>query len=291
MRYPLFFIVLFVFLAAFKPKPAYQIFTGDKAKSIDFDKMMKGLKDADVVFFGENHNNSICHWLQLQVLKDLSDATEKKVIIGAEMFEADNQLILNEYLAGLIRENHLKHEAKVWDNYTTDYAPIVNFAKENKLSFIATNVPRRYANIVARNGIKGLDQLEDEAKQYIAPLPISVDYESPGYKEISEMMAGHMGGGRDGGKKMVDAQAIKDATMAYFISKNYSKGHFFYHINGSLHSKNKQGIISFLKQFNPDLNIATIIVVEQKNIDSLEEENKGLDDFVIAIPADMTKTY
>lgn len=291
MRYPLFFIVLFAFLFAFKPKPAYQIFTGEKAKSVDFDKMMKGLEHADVVFFGENHNNSICHWLKLQVLKDLSNATGKEVIIGAEMFEADNQLILNEYLAGLIREDHLKHEAKVWDNYNTDYAPIIDFAKENKLQVIATNVPRRYANIVARNGIEGLDQLEDDAKKYIAPLPISVDYELPGYKEISDMMAGHMGGGQDGGKKMVDAQAIKDATMAYFISKNYSSGHVFYHLNGSFHSKNKEGIISFFKQTNPPLNIVSIIVVDQENIDSLEEENKGLADFVIAIPADMTKTY
>ena len=288
----IFFLAGLIMLSlAFKPKPAYQIFTGEKAKTVDFDKMMKGLKDADVVFFGENHNNSVCHWLQLQVLKELGETTGKSIRIGAEMFESDNQLILNEYLAGLIKEDHLKKEAKVWDNYKTDYAPLVEFAKDNKLPFIATNIPRRYANIVARNGLEGLDQLEDEAKKYIAPLPINVDYESAGYKEISDMMAGHMGGSKDGGKKMVNAQAIKDATMAHFISENWSAGKVFYHLNGSFHSKNKEGIISFLKQSNPDLNIVTITVVDQENIDELEEESLGLADFVIAIPADMTKTY
>ena len=291
MRQLLLLVGLFIFFMGFKPRPAYQIFTGEKAKSVDFDKMMKGIKDADIVFFGENHNNSICHWLQLQVLKELGDATGKQAMIGAEMFESDNQLILNEYLAGLIKEDHLKKEAKVWDNYETDYAPIVEFAKEYQLPFIATNVPRRYANIVARNGLDGLNRLEDEAKKYIAPLPIKVDYDLSSYKEIAEMMAGHMGGSKDGGKNMVDAQAIKDATMAHFIAENWEAGKVFYHLNGSFHSKNKEGIIAFLRQAKPDLNVMTITVVDQENLDKLEEENLGLADYVIAIPADMTKTY
>lgn len=291
MKYSLFFIFAVAFLVGFKQKPAYQIFTGEKAKSVDFDKMMKGLKDADVVFFGESHNSSICHWLQLQVVKGLPETTGKDLILGAEMFEADNQLILDEYLAGWIKEDHLRKEAKVWDNYKTDYAPIMDFAKENKYPFIATNVPRRYANIVSRKGLEGLDKLNDEAKKYIAPLPIDIDYELSSYKEIAKMMAGHMGGSKNGGNKMVSAQATKDATMAHFISENYESGKVFYHLNGSFHSKNKEGIISFLKRSNPDLNIITITVVDQENIEELEEENLELADFVIAIPADMTKTY
>jgi uncharacterized iron-regulated protein len=104
-------------------------------------------------FLVKIHNNSIGHWLQLQVLKELAEATGKTVIVGAEMFEADAQLVLDEYLQGLIKEDHSKKEGKVWDNYETDYAPIVEFAKENILPFIATNVPRRYANVVAQKWI------------------------------------------------------------------------------------------------------------------------------------------
>jgi len=291
MKYALVILFVLTILSSFKPKPAYQIFSGEKAKRIDFDKMMKGLKDADVVFFGEIHNNSICHWLQLQVLKNLKESTDKNVIIGAEIFEADNQLILNEYLSGLIKEDHLKADAKIWDNYSTDYAPIVNFAKEKQFKVIATSVPRRYANIVARNGFEGLDQLDDEAKKYIAPLPFEIDYELAGYKEIASMMSGHMGRSKYGGKKMVDAQAVKDATMAHFILENWSTGHVFYHLNGSFHSKNKEGIVYFLKTQKSELNIVTITVVDQNNIDELEEENVGLADFVIAIPSDMIKTF
>ncbi len=281
-------LILFLFFAfgAFKTKPAYQIFSGDKEKQIDFDRMMKGLEDADIVFFGEDHNNSICHWLELQVLKSLAETSGKDIIVGAEMFESDDQLILNEYLSGLIKEEHFTKEAKVWDNYKTDYAPMVQFANENHYPFIATNVPRRYANLVARNGLESLNQLDKEAKKYIAPLPISVDYNLSSYKEMNEMMAGHMGAGF-----MVDAQAIKDATMAYFIEENITKKSLLYHLNGSFHSKNKEGIVYYLHKSNPKLNIITIMVVDQDDIDELEEENKGLADFIIAIPSDMTKTY
>ena len=291
MKYFLIIIALFGLFTSFKPKPAYQIFTGEKSKSVDFDKMMKGLKEADVVFFGEIHNNSICHWLQLQVLKSLGESTGKKVIVGVEMFEADDQIVIDEYMSGLIKEKHLKKEAKIWDNYATDYAPIVDFAKKNKLPFIATNIPRRYANIVARGGFEGLDRIADEARKYMAPLPIEVDYELPGYKEISGMLAGHMGKNNDGGNKMIDAQAIKDATMAHFISINWEENHVFYHLNGSFHTRNREGIVYFLKKLQPDLNVRTISIVEQESIISLLEENKEVADFVIAIPSDMTRTF
>ena len=289
MKNILLLILLIFLVGAFKPKPAYQIFSSDKSKTIDFDKMMKGIKEADVVFFGESHNNSINHWLQLQVLKSLGEATGKDIIVGAEMFEADDQLILNEYLNGLIKEDHFIKEAKVWKNYKTDYAPMINYAKEHELSFIATNVPRRYANLVARDGLDALDQLDDEAKKYIAPLPIEIDYELPGYKEIAEMMAGHMGDGS--GKKIVAAQAVKDATMAYFIAESLPEGKVMYHFNGSFHSKNKEGIVYYLQKSRPELKIITITVVDQEEIEALEEAYQGLADYIIAIPTDMTKTY
>ena len=291
MRKITFFMLAIFILGAFKPKPAYQIFSGEKSKSINFDKMMKSMKDADVVFFGESHNNSICHWLQLQVLKSLAETTGKNVVVGAEMFEADDQLVLTEYVNGIIKEEHFKREAKIWDNYKTDYAPIVNFAKAQNYSFIATNIPRRYARLVARSGLGALDKLDKEAKKYMAPLPIVVDYKLPGYVEMAKMMAGHSVHSIGGAKNMIAAQAIKDATMAYFIHENLSDEKVIFHINGTLHSKNKEGIVHYLKKYRPGLKIVTITTVEQDEIYELNEENKSLADFIIAIPEDMTRTF
>lgn len=289
MKNTLLFILIFCVIGAFKPKPTYQIFTGDKSKTIDFDKMMDGLKDADVVFFGESHNNSMCHWLQLQVLKSLGVASGKDVIVGAEMFESDDQLVIDEYLHGIIKEAHFKKEVKLWPNYKTDYAPLVNFAKKNDLPFIATNIPRRYASIVSSKGLAGLDQLDKEAKKYIAPLPIEVDYELPGYKEVASMAAMHMT--NIDSLNMVGAQAIKDATMSHFISTNLSEGKVMIHFNGSFHSQNREGIVHYLQKDKPELKIVTITMVSQEEINELEEENQSLADYIIAIPDDMTSTY
>jgi len=281
-----------IFLAFTMDKPAYILYNS-KGKSQKYSKMIKRLAEADVVLFGELHNNALVHWLQLEVVQDLKQEG-RSLVMGAEMFETDNQLIVDEYLAGTIEARHLESEAKVWNNYATDYKPLLDFAMQNNIPFIGTNIPRRYASLVARKGMTVLDSLNPEAKKYMAPLPLEVDMELPGYKNMMSMMGGHDGGSSHGGmqaENMVYAQAIKDATMAHFILENLRENSTFVHFNGSYHSDNFEGIYWYLKEASPDLNIVTITSVEQENISEWDEELKGRADYIISIPEDMTKTY
>jgi len=266
-------------------KRAYRIF--DKAgQEIGYADMVAACAKNDMVFFGELHNNPIAHWLQLELTKDLYAARDSQIILGAEMFEADNQLLLNEYLLQQISEKNFEDEARLWTNYATDYKPLVEFAKANQLYFVATNIPRRYANLVYREGLKSLDGLSNKAKQYIAPLPITVDMAIPSYKDMMDMMGGH------GGETLVQAQAVKDATMAYFIDKYWRDGYTFIHYNGSYHSNRWEGIVWYLKnEFAPERSVLTINTVEQEDISALTEDNAGLADFTVCIPGTMTKTY
>lgn len=266
-------------------KPAYKIFTKE-GKTSDFTSMIKEAGKFDIIFFGELHDNSMAHWLELQVMKELYKQ-RGAVTLGMEMFEADNQLILDEYVAGLIDEKLLLNEAKVWDNYKNDYKPLVEFAKESKQKIVATNVPRRYANLVYKKGIDQLNSLPEEAKKYLAPLPISIDLTVSCYKSMIEQMGGH--GAPGSAENMARSQAVKDATMAHFTLKN--RIFPFLHINGSYHSQNFEGIVWYIKQSEPLLKIITLQVVEQKNIDTINSENKGVADYIICVPADMTKTY
>ncbi|GCC50673.1 hypothetical protein SanaruYs_08910 [Chryseotalea sanaruensis] len=266
-------------------KATYKVFTKE-GKPSDFTTMMKESAKADLTFFGELHDNSIAHWLELQVMKDLF-AQRGSVTIGMEMFEADNQIIIDEYLAGLIDEKLLLSEAKVWDNYKNDYKPLIEFAKENKQRVIATNVPRRYANIVYKKGIDQLNTIAPEAKNWIATLPIIIDLTLSGYKSMIDQMGGH--GAPGTADNMARSQAVKDATMAHFILKN--KSFPFLHVNGSYHSQNSEGIVWYIKKADAKIKIITLQVVEQKDINQLEEANKGLADYVIAIPSDIIKTY
>jgi len=240
--------------------------------------------DADIILFGELHDNPVIHWLELELTKSVYAEKKQKLILGMEMFEADDQLKINEYFAGSISEKSFEDEARIWKNYKTDYKPIVLFGKSNSLSFIATNIPRRYASFVAKKGLDSLMFLSPEAKNYMAPLPIEVDLNLPGYKSMPS------GGMSHGVSHLAEAQAVKDATMSYFILKNYSKGKIFLHFNGAYHSNNYEGIVWFLKKANKSLKIVTISAVEQSDISKLSDENMKLSDFIIVIDDNMTKT-
>lgn len=282
------FLFLFVSIAAFakaQDLEAYKVYTA-KGKKADFGKMTKTALENQVVLFGELHNNPICHWLQLELTKAV--ALEKPISLGAEMFETDDQVVMNEYLAGFIKLDHLKKEAKVWPNFETDYLPLVDFAKAQKAPFIATNVPRRYASLVSKKGQSVLDSLSAEAKRLMPPLPFNVNLNDAGYIEMREMMGMHMQGNME---NFIAAQAIKDYTMAANIMSNLPENGVFIHYNGSFHSQNYAGIYNYLKNSDSNLKIMTIAVVEADNIDEFDEEWENLADYIIVVPSTMTKTH
>jgi len=276
-------VVVFFTLTAFtQKKAAYQLYNAS-GKKISYKKMLKQLAKADMVFFGEEHNNPIAHWLEYEVTADL--AKTRQLILGAEMFETDNQQGLNDYLLGKIDAKQFKDTIRFWKNYKTDYKPLVEFAKKNNIKFIATNVPRRYASLVYHKGFEGLDSLSDSEKRWFPKLPLKYDATLPGYVKMLKMMEGH------GGKNLPKSQALKDATMANSIAANYEKGKLFIHYNGSYHSNNFEGILWYLKQQLPQLKIMTISLTEQSDISKLDSKHKHKANFIIIVPDTMTKTY
>lgn len=273
-------------LLSAQDKPAYQIFDSTGAV-VSYTEMLEAASKKDVVFFGELHNNPIAHWLQLELTQDLFTQAKGQLVVGAEMFERDAQLLLDEYFAGHINQKNFESEARVWPNYATDYQPLVEFAKAHQIPFIATNIPRRYANLVFREGVEALNELSELAKTYFAPLPIEIDLELPAYAEMMQMMGGHGGGDSN----LPQAQAVKDATMAHAITSNLPQKHQFVHYNGSYHSDRYQGIIWYLARYAPQLSVFSVKTVEQESLEQLDTEQRGTADYIIVIPQNMTKTY
>lgn len=263
-------------------KPAYSLFDG-KGRKLSYRKLVQNSAQADVLMFGELHNNPIAHWLQWELTDELSRL--RNLQLGAEMLESDNQQALDQYLRAEIDEVMLDSLARLWSNYETDYAPLVNLARDKGLPFIATNIPRRYASMVFRGGFEALDTLSAAEKAWIAPLPIQYDPMLPGYQKMLEMMNGH------GGENLPKAQAIKDATMAYFLLKHYQAGHLFIHYNGAYHSDDHEGIVWYLAQSRPELRVLTITTVTQAQLDKLDEAYLGKADFIICVDENMTTTY
>lgn len=329
---------------------AFQIFDS-KGKKISYAKFIKSVRKSflskpdsrDVLLFGELHDNPIAHWLELQVTVDLFDM-HKNLVLGAEMFETDQQFALNEYLnpkkdtskqstnnpMGMgfgadPRVAKLKKSIKLWNNFVTDYQPLVDFARNNQLNFVATNVPRRYASLVYKRGIKSLYSNEGQMSGSLRTFSIGTnlpvcdtgiykkdsllyfseisdgksippifEYDSTlqCYKDIFNMAGGH------GGQNLPMSQAIKDATMASLIYKHLPKNGVFVHYNGSYHSDNHQSIEWYLKHYNEKIlknfypmKITTISTRTQLNVSQLEKENLGIADFIIVVPENMTRTY
>ena len=270
------------FLAFGQKKLAYRIFDG-RGRQVSYEKMLKVLSKQDIVLFGEYHNNPIAHWLQLELAKDLYAL--RPLTLGAEMFETDNQQVLDRYLQGTLDERGLDSLARLWPNYKTDYAPLVKFARANGIPFVATNIPRKYAAAVARSGFEALYDLPEKEKALMAPLPIPFDPELPGYKNMLTMMGDHAN------ENFPKAQAAKDATMAHFILQSFAPGRLFLHINGAYHSDNYEGILWYLRRTRPNLRYATLSTVIQTHTSRLQSENRGRADFILCVDEDMTTTY
>lgn len=276
------FFVLFTSAAIAQSKPAYQLYKAN-GKKVRYAKMLKKLEKADIIFFGELHNNAISHWLELELAMDLNE--KGPIQLGAEMLEADNQTSLDAYLTGEINLEEYKETTRLWQNYPTDYAPIVDWAKENNISFTATNIPRRFANLVYKDDFNALDSLSDLEKSWIAPLPIPLDMELETYQDILTMMGDH------GTPLLVKAQAIKDATMAYFILKNKDADKLFLHYNGAFHSNKHEGIVWYIAKYVKGMQVQTITTVEQLDVSKLEKEHRNTADYILVVPETMTKTY
>ena len=279
-------LIAIVAIGNAQDKPAYKLFN-QKGKHAKYEKMIKDLVTADIVFFGELHTDPIAHWMQYEITVDLFKVKKQDLIIGSEMFEADNQLLVDEYLAGVYAAKKFEAEAKLWGNYKTDYKPVLDFAKDSGLRYIATNIPRRYASVVHKKGFEGLNDLSDEAKALIGPdLQELYDKDVACYAEMMNMsgMGGHVN------ENFPMAQAAKDATMAHFILENWTEGKLFFHFDGAYHSDNFEGIVWWINKLKPGLNIKTISTVYQKDVKKLDEDNIDRANYIFAIPETMTQT-
>lgn len=280
MKNILFILSIFLCGEGFSQE-AFAFFT-QNGKRTSYRKLLRKSKKADIVLFGEYHNNPIAHWLEVKLTKDLLG--KRSLILGAEMFERDNQDALDGYLQGTIDQKGLDTLARLWKNYKTDYKPWVDLAKREKLPIVATNIPRKYANLVYKKGLQALDTLPSAERKWIVSLPFPYDGNLSQYEKMKKMA-------RHNSENLPMAQAIKDATMAESIETHYKKGSLFLHLNGSYHSDFFQGIYWYLRKRNPNLKILTISTLSQSSLKKLSSEAYGQADFILVVDEDMTGSY
>ncbi len=294
------FLVLFGFTnKAQVTEKNYKIYSVKQAKEVSINDIVEDMKTNDVLFYGEEHNDSVTHYLEFKIYEALAQKFQNNISLSMEMFDRDVQPIMNEYLTSEIKEKNFKKDARVWPNYR-DYRPMVELSKTNKLHVICANAAGRYSNLAGRKGQKALMALPTESKKFFAPLP----YDTASGKYYEKLM-GLSHDPKDtskkatpvmsmGGFNLVMAQSLWDATMAYSIAEylKVNKTKKVFQVNGRFHSDEGFAVVTQLKKYNPK---AKILVVSSGSDDSFPNINwdnfKNQGDYIIITDPQVPKTY
>ena len=277
----------------------YKIYSVKQAKEVGINDIIEDMKNNDVLFYGEEHNDSVTHFLENKIFESLFQKYQSNMALSMEMFERDVQPIMNEYLTSEIREKNFKKDARAWSNYR-DYRPMVEFCKTNKLDVVCANAAGRYSNLAGRKGQKALMALPLESKKFFAPLP----YDTASGKYYNKLMglshdpndtakkaAPVMG---MGGFNLVMAQSLWDATMAYSISEylKLHKGKKVFQVNGRFHSDEGFAVVNQLKKYNPKIKLLIISSGSDEAFPNIDwNKHKHLGDYIIITDPQVPKTY
>ena len=268
---------------------AYRVYAGTELLTLE--RMLDEIAKADVVVIGENHDHKLGHELELAIFKGVH-TRKARTALSLEMFERDVQPILDEYLAGHITESHFLQSARPWPNYKVDYAPMVEYARMNRLPVIAANAPRRYVNIVSRKGQSALAGLPAASKQHLAPLPFSMAIPAGYDRMLTDLFQSHGPQSSTGGnvpamppvENMKQSQALWDATMAdsilRFLRKN--RGFSVVQVNGAGHSDYGYGLVDRLRQGSSRLKVKIVTIKSEASYLNLPAgKYDGIADYLI----------
>ncbi len=308
MKKLLFALLLLPFMGMAQDKLTdanYRVYSVRLGKEVSLKDIVSDMDNYDVLMFGEEHNDSVTHFLEASVFELLHLKFGSDLALSMEMFDRDVQTVMDEYLQGFIREKNFKKDARVWNNYR-DYRPMVEFARQKQLDVVCANAPSRYTNLAGRKGQRALELLSDESKEYFAPLP----YDTASGKYFAKLMGlSHTPAPAPGdtAKKaapppamnmgnfnMVTAQSLWDATMAHSIVKyqKKNKGKKIMHVNGKFHSDEGFAVVTQLYNYNSKIKPLIISTASDEAFPKVNwADYKQNGDYIIITDPKVPRTY
>lgn len=241
-------------------------------KEISLSQAVEIASDYDVVFFDEYHDQTAIHQAERNFLIEYYKKNSQ-MILSMEMFERDVQQDMNGYLQGKTTEEEFLAASRPWNNYLPDYRPLVEFAKENDVFVLASNIPRRIAAQYAKTGDFSLIS---ETDRIYLPQEHLVEYEA-----YYDKFKNYMLQGSDRSPMMMTperielfykAQCLKDDTMAESISlfAIAHKDTKILHVQGAFHGDEHLGVVEKLNKLNPALKTVVITPVEMKDYENVK---------------------
>ncbi|MBW4620528.1 MAG: ChaN family lipoprotein [Cyanosarcina radialis HA8281-LM2] len=249
--------------------------------SVERSQILSELVKADVVYLGEIHDRAEDHQAQLEIIQHLH-RRRGRVAIAMEMFQRPYQDSLNRYLAGEITEEQLLEETeyqKRWGFPWEYYAPILRYAKENRLPVLALNTPTEVSRQVTRGG---LESLTPDQRRFIPP-DNEIDTDNAEYRKIVlEAFKQHQAGSHGSSpnlERFFLVQVLWDETMAEAIA-NFIKTQPDYQVvvlAGSGHIIYGYGIPSRVARRLSDRKLLQRSVLLSPNSDTFDRDGKVAD--------------
>ncbi len=187
---------------------------------ISFNGMIREIRNADVVFVGEVHDEQAHHDLELRIIRSFR-GSGRPLSIGMEMFRSDSQKDLNSWVSGSSTlEQFLPTYYDNWQQPWPAYRRIFLFAREHRIPLVGLNIPDDIVKDVAQSGFISL---KAEQKQKLPP-GISCDIDPTYMQFIRKAYAGHS---RQVDRRFLnfcEAQMVWDKSMAWKLIE-YRKKH------------------------------------------------------------------
>jgi uncharacterized iron-regulated protein len=260
-------------------KDEYRVYDTAAGKPLNLTQLSETSNNYDVVVFGEYHDNQSLHRLEADLLAAVYEQYPN-VAVSLEMFERDNQQILNAYLAGRVSEAAFLEQSRPWPNYRSDYRPLIDFAKEEGLRVLAANIPRSVAAHYARRGT--LDGIDDTLLPHLPRIHRAPDgeYRQLFLAQMQAMSNKHSAMPVTAGQMeaFYRAQCLKDDTMAESIVDHHRRypDRKIIHYQGDFHSRYRLGVVEKLQALEPELRILVLTPVYVEEFKQLPEQARSL---------------
>lgn len=268
----------------------WRVFETKTGRGVRWRDLVGRAAQADAIFVGEQHDDPETHKLEARLFADLHKKLGPRLALAMEMIERDGQAGLDDYLAGKIDEATFAKTVTLWKTYPTDYRPMVEYAKANRLKVFGSNAPNKYVRLVGQKGLAGLESLTPAERPLIAEAvtaPLGDAYQKKFYATMTGMGGSHgpaMSAERL--RSIYEAQCLRDDTMAETIVQVLDQGSVVYHVNGSFHSDGGMGTAARVLFKRPrGTNLALIKAVPVSDVRTANPaELKTEADFIVFVP-------
>lgn len=270
---------------------ACSVFDGKTGQRLEWDEVVSRCAGAQVVMIGEEHDLTAAQMMAADLFAAIVER-RPSAALSLEFFERDEQIHLDDYMAGITTEEQFKAAAgRRAGNYPDGHRAMVEAAREAGVPVIASNAPRRYVRIARVDGYDALGKLSDPQREtFVVPRRMPEGRYREEFIGMMSAMGAHGDAAgpqpseeqrRSAAEAMFRSQSLWDSTMADAIATAMGDGRRpVVHVVGRFHSDNEGGTLQMLRRLRPSARVVTLSC-QRGTFTSLQADARDRADIVV----------